>query len=408
MTLEVLAPAPLDEVLRTVPTIVRQTGQNVFLVGGPVRDALLGIPVSDVDLLVERDLDRFARALASATGASLRHHERFMTASLSIPGGYVVDLTTARREHYPSPGALPVVEEGASVEEDLARRDFTINALALDLTTHSLIDPHGGRDDLRRGLIRALHDQSFVDDPTRILRAVRFASRFELDLEPGTRQALDAAIAGGALRTVTPRRVWREITKAYAEPRAGEVFELLASHGILSSWLGSSATRVGLEQRIASLAATAPELAPVDEELLLLALLLENFRGARLPIELSHRRKRLLGELIDRRDGRLRIVRDGLDRSAAIGMACELSSEEALFLCLFLDTPHSAELISLVRRCRDVVLPFDAAALDLPPGPHIGHALREAKIRMLLGETEAELLPFARRIGLRYLSDEDE
>src|SRR5690606_25329122 len=117
-------------------------------------------------------------ALAARLGATTAEHERFGTAKVVLEG-HEVDLAGARRETYPEPGALPVVEPADSIEQDLARRDFTINAMALSLDDPAEpIDPHGGAADLDAGLLRVLHPGSFADDPTRALRAARYAARF--------------------------------------------------------------------------------------------------------------------------------------------------------------------------------------------------------------------------------------
>ncbi|HET7573995.1 MAG TPA: hypothetical protein VFJ99_02660 [Solirubrobacterales bacterium] len=200
--------------------------QPVYLVGGAVRDLLLGRPNADLDLLVDGD----AGALAERLGGSMSDHDRFGTAKVLVDG-VEIDLTGARTETYPEPGALPEVVLGASVEEDLERRDFTINAMALPLEGDpQLIDPHGGRADLEAGLLRVLHAGSFVDDPTRALRAARYAARFDLSLEPGTERLLRetdlGAISGDRLRNELRRLAGEE-----AGPRG---LGLLGDWGLLA------------------------------------------------------------------------------------------------------------------------------------------------------------------------------
>ena len=148
--------------------------EGVYLVGGAVRDLLLGRESFDVDLAVEGDAIEFARGL----GGEVTAHGRFGTAVVRFPDGRQLDVVTCRRETYAAPAALPDVEAG-TIEDDLARRDFTVNAMAASLGSDfgRLVDPHGGRADLENETIRVLHQQSFVDDPTRIFRAVRYESR---------------------------------------------------------------------------------------------------------------------------------------------------------------------------------------------------------------------------------------
>src|SRR5215218_8215091 len=169
---------------------VREAAREpVYLVGGAVRDLLLGRPRADVDLVVEAD----AAALAARLGGAEKEHERFGTVKVEV-AGHELDIATARTETYPEPGALPVVAPAGSIEADLRRRDFSVNAMAIPLAGEPrVIDPHGGRDDLAEGLLRVLHPRSFVDDPTRAIRAARYGSRFGFSLEPETFELLRRA-----------------------------------------------------------------------------------------------------------------------------------------------------------------------------------------------------------------------
>jgi tRNA nucleotidyltransferase (CCA-adding enzyme) len=198
----------------------------VYLVGGAVRDLLLGRERTDVDLAVEGD----AAALGRQLGGEVRAHERFSTATVQVDG-FGVDLATARSETYPRPGALPDVRP-APLAEDLARRDFTVNAMAVPLTTKpELIDPHGGARDLERGELRVLHERSFGDDPTRALRAARYAARYRFALEAET----DRLLRRADLSTVSSDRVDAELRKLAAEPQARRGFELLDEWGLMAT-----------------------------------------------------------------------------------------------------------------------------------------------------------------------------
>src|SRR3954451_22837564 len=167
-------------------TVRAAARQPIYLVGGAVRDLLLGRERADVDLMVEGD----ATALAAELGGANSEHDRFGTVKVDVEG-HEVDIAGARTETYEKPGALPTVTPAASVEEHLARRDFTVNAMAIPLQGEPrLLDPHGGKSDLEQGLLRVLHDRSFVDDPTRAIRAARYASRFGFRLEPRTERLL--------------------------------------------------------------------------------------------------------------------------------------------------------------------------------------------------------------------------
>ncbi len=199
--------------------------EPVYLVGGAVRDLLLGRGRADVDLVVEGD----AAALAGLLGAEVVAHERFSTAKVKLDG-HEVDIASARAESYPRPGALPVVEPAEHVEADLARRDFTINAMAIPLRGEPrLIDPHGGREDLEAGLLRILHPRSFEDDPTRAIRAARYAARFGFEPEPETADLLSEADLGA----VSDDRREAELLRLAGEDEAPRAFALLAEWGLV-------------------------------------------------------------------------------------------------------------------------------------------------------------------------------
>jgi len=178
---------------------------QVYLVGGAVRDELLGRTPKEYDFVVEGDAIAVARRAAERLDGELTVHDRFGTATVRT-GKDSFDLTSARTETYAHPGALPTVQLGASIEQDLARRDFTINAIARSLDGREVAFPHA-HEDLRDGVLRVLHDRSFVDDPTRMLRMVRYAHRLGFTPDPSTRALFDLEL----LKTVSQDRVNREI-----------------------------------------------------------------------------------------------------------------------------------------------------------------------------------------------------
>src|SRR3990170_7340061 len=182
-----LPPAGRD-IVRRLCDAAQQHGARLYLAGGPVRDLLLQLPSLDADIAVEGDMPPLLTALR---GVRIVQHARFLTASVRTDG-FALDLATARAETYHHPGALPTVEP-ASIREDLLRRDFTINAMALALTgpeRGELLDPAGGERDVVSRVISVLHDESFRDDATRILRAVRYAARFAFRIEERTAKQL--------------------------------------------------------------------------------------------------------------------------------------------------------------------------------------------------------------------------
>lgn len=200
-------------------------GAPGFLVGGAVRDAMLGREPAELDVAVEADLDPVVERLG---GAGVLH-ERFGTATLEL-GGRRVDLARTRAESYARPGALPDVT-AAPIHEDLRRRDFTVNALAVPLAGPlELLDPGEGAADLRAGLLRVIHAGSFSDDPTRALRAARYAARLGFELESETAELATAA----DLSTVSGERVAVELRRAGAEREAARAFELIDGWGLVA------------------------------------------------------------------------------------------------------------------------------------------------------------------------------
>jgi tRNA nucleotidyltransferase (CCA-adding enzyme) len=204
-----------------------------YLVGGAVRDLLRGARGVDLDVAVEADAPATARRIAGRVGGEARVHDRFSTATVRAPG-LAVDLATTRRERYERPGALPEVEP-AALEEDLARRDFAINAMALALSgleLGRLVDPHGGRADLDAGAVRVLHGGSFLDDPTRLLRAVRYEARLAFRMDPDTESLAREAIAADALATVSGHRIRDELMDLLGEVEVGRAVERLRDLGL--------------------------------------------------------------------------------------------------------------------------------------------------------------------------------
>jgi tRNA nucleotidyltransferase (CCA-adding enzyme) len=225
MPIENLAEA-LRSVYPELETIGTATEDPVYLVGGAVRDLLLGRGRADIDLAVEGDPAALAAALGAAT---LSEHGRFATAKVEL-GGHEIDIAGARTESYPHPGALPVVAPAAGIEADLSRRDFSVNAMAIPLAGEPrLIDPHGGLADLERGLLRVLHPDSFRDDPTRAIRAARYAARFGFNLEPET----EALLRETDLGSVSSDRRRAELLRLAGEATAPRGFQLLAEWGLV-------------------------------------------------------------------------------------------------------------------------------------------------------------------------------
>jgi len=229
-------------------------GMRVALVGGFVRDRLLGITPDDFDLVIEGDATTLSRDLEISLGGRLRVHRPFGTATWQAPDHHVFDLASARQEQYASPAALPTVSLGATLEQDLARRDFTINAMALPLTVDGvggLVDPFNGRADLAAGILRVLHPQSFRDDPTRLFRAARYAARYGLALDDASSQQVAAGIAH--LPALSGDRIRHELALIAVEPTAAGAMTFLMKHGLLPAIHPALSWSAGVDADWASL-----------------------------------------------------------------------------------------------------------------------------------------------------------
>jgi tRNA nucleotidyltransferase (CCA-adding enzyme) len=205
---------------------------GVHVVGGAVRDALRGQAPRELDLVVEGDAVSVARRAAERVGGRVTVHDRFGTATVKTDA-YVFDLAGARRERYAHPGALPTVELGATIAEDLARRDFSVNAIAVSLASGDITEWPGARADLDAGVLRVLHERSFIDDPTRMLRLVRYAARLDFAPDPDTERLIDPAL----LDTVSGDRAGNELRLLIDnEPR--RALQLLDRYGLGQALLG--------------------------------------------------------------------------------------------------------------------------------------------------------------------------
>jgi tRNA nucleotidyltransferase (CCA-adding enzyme) len=232
-----VVPPEVHEVLRTAGVLAQDMGASAFLVGGMVRDVAAGRPNIDLDIVIEGDALAFADAFAERTGSSVRGRTKFGTCK--VEGGTFgsIDVAMARSETYRRPGALPDVA-ASNLEADLARRDFTVNAMAISLdpgTYGRLLDPFRGLADMSLGRLRIMHPDSFRDDPTRILRGIRFASRFGFAFERRTLARLKICLREGCMGTVSGKRVYTEIGLTCKEGGVLRAFKMLEKYGILES-----------------------------------------------------------------------------------------------------------------------------------------------------------------------------
>lgn len=322
----------------------------VYLVGGAVRDLLLGRGRVDVDLVVEGDAEALARRLSPEVVS----HERFGTVKLMLEG-HELDVASARSERYPHPGALPVVEAGADLEADLGRRDFTINAMAIPLHGEPrLIDPFGGQADLAAKQLRILHEDSFADDPTRAIRAARYATRFGFAPEPRTAELLRAT----DLSTVSADRREAELLRLAGERRAPDGFSLLSDWGLLELRAG------GVE-----LAAAVSDL-------------LEEEAWQRV----GERDRAVLLAALGPPGAEEELAREKPERPSEAVEAARYAADAELILARAMGAEW---LDRCLAEWRDITLEIDGEDLisaGLSPGPALGHGLKVALQRKLDGE----------------------
>jgi tRNA nucleotidyltransferase (CCA-adding enzyme) len=243
-SIDALLPEEVRSAIREVGILAQEKGLRAHVVGGFVRDMLLGRPNMDVDVVVEGDGIAFAEEVAERLGGRVKAHMRFGTAVLVLSRSLHMDVTSARTEYYQRPGALPTVER-SSLRQDLLRRDFSINAMAACIDSDcfgAIADPFGGLRDLERGAIRALHSMSFVEDPTRVMRAARFETRYGFVMEPSTFQLAKHAVEMGLLQDVSGARIRGELFAAIQEEPAVAPLARLDELGALAGLLPDGVT----------------------------------------------------------------------------------------------------------------------------------------------------------------------
>ncbi len=395
-------PGDLRERVRRVPGMDRllpalEGLEPAYLVGGAVRDLLRGAVPNDIDIAVEGDARSVGRAVAERLGSDAREYERFGTATVETPATSY-NFATTREEVYEAPGELPRVSP-ASLLDDLRRRDFSINAMAVGLTGDDLghlYDPTGGLADMEARLVRVLHERSFLDDPTRLLRAVRYAVRLDFALDPETERLAREAVAADALSTVSGARIRDELMDLLGEldaPAAIRRMRELEIHTGLQAELDPDPDLVAS----ASLGAVA---IGADRGIAALAALIE---------EAPEKLDLWLGDLhlpAEERDAASRAARVAPRIAAALREREHSPSElrallgkeplEALALALALGAP-SEPILSWVSELRPVALEISGADLlgaGVPEGPAVGRALDETlnrKLDGLVSGREAEL-----------------
>ena len=407
--------------LRRIGGEAQRRGGAAYLVGGVVRDLLLGRRCGDLDVMVEGDAMALARLMVEREGGRVRSHPRFGTASWMLPDGERIDLASARREWYQRPGALPRVAPG-TLADDLSRRDFTINAMAVRLAPDwfgRLVDPHGGRLDLRRRRVRALHAGSYADDPTRALRAVRFATRLRFRIDPRDARCIRAGAARGEPATLSGARLWKELCLLLREERAAAAIGAMERLGLLAP------VHPGLRPD-----RKAPERLRRLEKVLRRADLgydLKNIDSARvrllaLALPLRRRERRALGARLELPAAWRRILDEdptgaaaALERLACSRMAprdsrifaiCRKLSPESALVALAAAQGRGVRRLlarywSRLQGVRRRITGHDLIRLGVPPGPAFSRILEKVARARVDGRvrTPEEELALARRLA---------
>jgi tRNA nucleotidyltransferase (CCA-adding enzyme) len=390
-------PAELIAFLSTAGEEAEAHGERLYLVGGAVRDLLLERPNLDFDLVVEGDAPRLARQLARASGERVTIHRQFGTAKFRR-GNLTIDLVTARSETYAKPGALPTVQPG-TIWDDLLRRDFTINAMAIDLSPTNfgqLLDPHGGRSDLEKGQkIRILHERSFIDDATRMLRALRYEQRLAFKLEQNTERLLRQNKS--MLDTISGDRIRHELELILTEDCPERILERAEKLGVLQELHPSLKGNGWLAGRFCE----ARQLAPSDPALYLslLAYRLTEEENEHLIARLNIagglgrnmrqvlRLKRDLPSLADTALAPSSIYRLLKHYAPEAITACALACDSAI------TRSHLELYLSDLRYVKTSLDGEDLKRVGVEPGPRLGRmldALHEAKLDGRVSTREEE------------------
>ncbi len=417
---ESLLPDSVREIVRGLGELATERGLRAHLVGGFVRDMLLGRVNLDVDIVVEGDGVAFAEEAAAAMGARMRAHRRFATAVLVFDRSLHADITSARTEYYTRPGALPTVER-SSLRQDLFRRDFSINAMAACINSDcfgAIADPFGGLRDLERGAVRVLHALSFVEDPTRVLRCARFEVRYGFSLEPSTEQLAREAVRMGMLAEVSGARIREELLDILDEDDPVSTLRRLEKLGALGLLIPEGARPEGALARLAATAAAYDEIAdafsrPVRRRVALVtALAAESERHTAEKWLRWLRFGREYGEAAlsaaEQGGGRLRVLQDrrGMRDGRLHALLAGIPQETLLYLWGAGDETARERIVryvEVVSRVRPEVGGADLIDLGLAPSPAFSAILSQALADRLDGKAvgrEAELANL-RRIAER-------
>jgi len=382
-------PAELVDFMQVAGEVASRQGQNLYLVGGVVRDLLLEQPNLDLDLVVEGNAIELAQQLARIKQGKITTHPRFNTAKLQW-NKWSIDLATARSEIYAKPGALPRVKPGC-LSNDLSRRDFTINTMAIEINPSrygELIDQYGGMDDLEHKLIRILHEKSFIDDATRIWRGLRYEQRLDFQLESNTLQLLKRDLP--MLGTISGDRIRHELELILKEKYPEKVLRRAEELGVLAKLHPSLKGNGWLAEKfVEARQLNYPNLPPVGLYLALLAYRLTNEESEHLisRLRLPKPLAQTLRDTISLKTELQSLANPELVPSSIYYLLHHCSLTAIIANSLACDSPVAHQHINLfltrLRYVKPALNGDDLVRMGIAPGPHIKeilHLLHEARL----------------------------
>jgi len=407
-------PEDVHAVLKLSGEIAENLGYGAYLVGGSVRDLLMGEQNLDIDIVIEGDGIAFAQALSRRIAAKVKAHHTFGTAQIFLKT-LRLDVATARTEYYESPAALPKVET-SSIKKDLYRRDFTINSLAIRLNPHDfglLMDFFGGQRDIKEKTIRVLHNLSFVEDPTRAFRAIRFSERFGFRLSKHTASLMKSAIEMGLFDRLSGSRLYDELLLAFHETNPVLTLQKLSDYGLLKVIHPAITFDEDLEHALTSMGETLAwyDLLFLDEKvdkgilylMALLSLLTDPDRGeALLRLAVPPKARELIQSGISEAVMILAKL-PAKDPAALYHLLADRETEALIFAMSAAKDVRKKKDISLylveLRKIRPVLKGNDIKILGIPQGPLYSKILNELRDARLMGKvvTKEDEISFIRK-----------
>jgi len=384
-------PTPIYALLQDVSQTAQHFGQPVYVIGGFVRDLLLKRPNDDIDIVVEGDGIAFAQQLQKDYGGDVLIHDNFGTATWSHPSEGMIDITSSRLEYYERPASLPDVER-STLEEDLQRRDFTINAMAIRLNQEhfgELIDPFGGQFDLQNKTIKVLHNMSFIEDPTRIFRAIRFEQRFRFSMDEQTKTLALNSIE--KMTALSPNRIQGQMERLYVEGQStaitARLFDLRfwEQFGIAQTYKQKSCHMTKeLERNFRQQLAGKQ---PTWFQYMAIPFYVSNQLTSMLPFALTKQQKHFIDELLH--IGKEQLTIQPVEQIGDYHYVFQPYSDDVLlYIWTALNQKNDDPFLQYVQKRKQLHPYFngkDLMALGIKPGPHFSKLFLELEISQLNG-----------------------